>query len=374
MKYSKWYDKDIETSKLGFGCMRFKSNNGIVDKDKAISLIRKAYNSGVNYFDTAYVYLGGQSEPTLGEALSIYPRESFYIATKFSCWQYTDEKDMEKKFNEQLRDLGTDYVDFYLIHSMNKDRFELVKKYHILEIIKKWQSQGKIKHIGFSFHDDYETFVKILDYNDWDFCQIQFNYIDFNIQQGPKGYQELVDRKIPFIVMEPLKGGLLCNFNENIAKRLREYNSDSLTKWALRWVWSKPGVMTLLSGMNEEEQLDENLKIASEFEPMNEKELELIDSVAKDLNNVQVVGCTGCKYCMPCPKGVNIPRNLKLLNEYEMYRNKGSVEYHYSLLEEDNASAQECIKCGACMNKCPQHIAIPDFLEKVNELVGKNSK
>lgn len=375
MQYSKWYDKDIETSKLGFGCMRLKcDDNGKVDKDKAIKIIRKAYDAGVNYFDTAYVYLDGQSEPTLGEALHIYPRESYKIATKFSCWKFTEEADMEKKFNEQLRDLQTDYVDFYLLHAMNKDRLEKVKKYHILDIVKKWKEQGKIKHIGFSFHDSYETFMEILDYNDWEFCQIQFNYMDFNIQQGEKGYNELVKRQIPIIVMEPLKGGLLCNFNDKIADKLLSRNEGSLTKWALRWVWSKPGVMTLLSGMNEEEQVTENLKHASEFKPLNDEEQELIKQVSVELNNVQAVGCTGCKYCMPCPKGVNIPGNLKLLNEYEMYKNMDSVSWHFEILEGDKTSALNCIKCGACKQKCPQHIDIPTYLEKVIDLVGKNSK
>lgn len=374
MKYSNWYERGIETSKLGFGCMRFTTHDGIVDKEKAIELVRYAYLNGVTYFDTAYVYLGGQSEPTLGEALSIYPRSSFYLATKFSFWSVTTEGEMDKLINEQLANLKTDYIDFYLIHAMNKDRFEYMKKYHILDKVKQWKEEGKIRHIGFSFHDDYDTFINILNYYDWEFCQIQFNYIDYTIQQGIKGYEELVKREIPIIVMEPLKGGLLTNYNPTIARSLTDYNNDSLTKWALRWVLSKKGVMTLLSGMNEMSQLEENLEITSNFVPLTEEEFGLVDEAAKKLNSVQVVGCTGCKYCMPCPKLVNIPGNLKLLNQYEMYRNKGNISYMYSLLERENASALNCVKCGACVKKCPQHINIPEFLERVREMVDECRK
>ena len=370
MKYNKWYEKDINTSLLGFGCMRFSTINGKVDEDKAISLIRHAYEAGVNYFDTAYVYLDKQSEPTLGKAISIYPRESYYLATKFSFWNLTDQNEIESMIDKQLENLKTDYIDFYLLHALSKDRFEHAKKYHILDIVKKWQSLGKIKHIGFSFHDDYDTFMQILDYYDWEFCQIQFNYMDYTIQQGPKGYLELVKRHIPIIVMEPLKGGKLCAFNKTIAKMFHDYSNDSLTKWALRWVASQKGVMTFLSGMNEEAQLEENLDIASNFIPLNEEESELVEKISVALRNVEAVGCTGCKYCMPCPKGVNIPRNLSLLNDYEMYQNLGSISWMYSMLKNNKSDASICVNCKACVSKCPQHIQIPDYLVKVRELVN----
>ena len=370
MKYNKWYNQNISTSALGFGCMRFASSNGKVDEEKAIKLVRKAYEAGVNYFDTAYVYLDGQSEPVLGQAISIYPRSSYYLATKYSFWNLTDEAEINAMIDKQLANLKTDYIDFYLIHAMSKSRFEHMKQYHILDIVKKWKEQGKIRHIGFSFHDGYDTFMEILNYYDWEFCQIQFNYMDYPIQQGQAGYEELVKRQIPIIVMEPLKGGKLCNFNPEIAKMYCEYNNDSLTKWALRWVLSQKGVMTLLSGMNEENQLDENLDIVSNFVPLNEKENETVEKVSAALRKVEVVGCTGCKYCMPCPKGVNIPANLSILNDYEMYRSIGDAKWHYGMLKEHNASATSCVNCKTCMTKCPQHIAIPTFLDKVKELVN----
>ena len=370
MKYSKWYSSDIKTSALGFGCMRFSTNDGIVDKDKAISLVRKAYENGVNYFDTAYVYLDKQSEPVLGEAISIYPRSSYYLATKYSFWNLTDQKEIEKMIDIQLGNLKTDYIDFYLLHALNANRLEHMKKYHILDTVKKWKEQGKIKHIGFSFHDNYETFMEILNYYyDWEFCQIQFNYMDYDIQQGKKGYEELVKREIPIIVMEPLKGGKLCAFNPTIAQKFYDYNNDSLTKWALRWVMSQKGIMTFLSGMNEMSQLDENLEIASNFVPLSEEEEKIIKDVSDSLRKIEVVGCTSCKYCMPCPKGVNIPRNLKLLNDYEMYRSIGDVKWQYQMLKWDNAQASKCVNCKTCVSKCPQHILIPDYLVKVRELV-----
>ena len=370
MKYNKWYEQDIKTSFLGFGCMRFAYKDDKVDEEKAISLVRKAYEEGVNYFDTAYVYLEGNSEPILGKAISVFPRESYYLATKYSFWNLTNQDEIEEMIDKQLANLKTDYIDFYLIHAMSKDRFEHMKKYHILETVKKWKEQGKIKHIGFSFHDSYDTFMEILNYYDWEFCQIQFNYMDYSIQQGLKGYQELIDRHIPIIVMEPLKGGKLCAFNPKIAQKFYDYNDDTLTKWAIRWVLSQKGVMTILSGMNEMEQLEENLKIVDDFVPLTSSEEKLVKEVSEALQKVEVVGCTGCKYCMPCPKGVNIPRNLRILNDYEMYRSVGDSKWQYKMLKMNSADAGLCVNCKACVSKCPQHIQIPDYLKKVRELVN----
>lgn len=370
MKYNQWYDTGIKTSMLGFGCMRFAYKDDKVDKELAIKLVRNAYENGVNYFDTAYVYLGGESEPILGEAISVFPRETYHLATKYSFWNLESQEEIESMIDKQLTNLKTDYIDFYLLHALNKDRFEYIKKHNLLDIVKKWKEQGKIRHIGFSFHDDQEKFFNILNYYDWEFCQIQFNYMDYLSQQGQEGYNELVKRKIPIIVMEPLKGGKLCAFNPEIAKKYKEYSDDSLAKWAIRWVLSQKGVMTILSGMNEMSQLDENLDIVSNFAPLNEKEKSLVLEVSELLRKVEVVGCTGCKYCMPCPKGVDIPRNLRLLNDYEMYRSIGDVKWQYGFLKKNNADASVCVNCKACVSKCPQQINIPDYLKKVRELVN----
>ena len=369
METRKWYDKDITTSTLGFGCMRFKTNEGIVDEKLATQLIDYAYQHGVNYFDTAYVYLDGQSEPTLGKALKKYDRNTYYIATKFSIWNFKSLSEVENLIDEQLANLQTDYIDFYLMHAMNKKRLEKMLEFGLLELIEKWKKQGKIRHIGFSFHDDYDAFKKVLAAYPWEFCQIQFNYMDKDIQQGLQGYQDLVDKKIPIIVMEPLKGGKLAKFNEKVEAKLQANNDDSMAKWAFRWVASQPGVMTILSGMNEIEQLSENINIFSDLKPMSKQELTLIDEVCKDLKNLEVVGCTKCQYCMPCPVGVNIPQNFVIINDYEMYQNKGSVRWMYNMLKDSKADFSHCISCRKCVSKCPQMINIPEELVRVKDLV-----
>lgn len=365
----KWYDKEIKSSLLGFGCMRFKTNDGIVDEKLAEELIDKAYNSGINYFDTAIVYLEGQSEPVLGKALKKYERNTFYIATKFSIWDFNDINEVENMIDKQLNNLQTDYIDFYLLHAMNKDRLEKLKKHNVLNLLEKWKEDGKIRNIGFSFHDNYDTFHEILDVYNWDFCQIQFNYMDKDIQQGLKGYHELVERKIPIIVMEPLKGGRLAGFNPSVEKKLKDYNNDTMAKWAFRWVASHDGVMTLLSGMNEISQLEENIEIFSTMKEMTNEEFKLIDEVSDDLNKLQVVGCTNCKYCMPCPYGVNIPQNFAIINEYNMYKNKGNAKWSYSNLLKNNKDASKCLKCKKCLPKCPQAIQIPTELVNVRKVL-----
>lgn len=375
MIYKKWYDKEIRTSLLGFGCMRFTMKDGKIHEEKAQELIDIAYKNGVNYFDTAVPYLDGQSEEFLGRALKKYDRSTFYIATKLPVPNYRTSEEVEKAIDIHLEKLQTTYIDFYLLHAMSKERLKIVRELGIIDIVKRWKAEGKIKHFGFSFHDDYETFKEVLDLYDWDFCQIQFNYMDKDIQQGMQGYYDLVSRKIPIVVMEPLKGGSLAHFNEKVENKFRAYNNDSMVKWAFRWVASQNGVMTILSGMNEKEQLLENLSIFDNLEELNQEEMELVDEVAKELNNLEVVGCTKCQYCMPCPAGVNIPGNFKIINEYEMYSNKPSTRWSYSVLVDRGADADVCIACEQCIPKCPQHIDIPRELIKVSELMKEiNSK
>ena len=369
MKYSKWYDRDLKTSLLGFGCMRFKMDGDKIDEKKAQALIDKAYESGVNYFDTAVPYLDRQSEEFVGRALKKYDRSSFFLATKLPVQEYKTSEEVEKAIDAHLGKLQTDYIDFYLLHAMSKDRLKIVKELGIIDIVKKWKEQGKIRNFGFSFHDDYETFKEFLDLYDWDFCQIQFNYLDKDIQQGMQGHQDLVDRKIPIVVMEPLKGGKLVHFNESVESKLKAYSDDAIVKWAFRWVASQKGVMTILSGMNEMDQLEENLEIFSTFQPLNVEEEKLIDEVTKDLKELEVVGCTKCQYCMPCPAGVNIPGNFSIINEYEMFKNIGGAKWQYNNLVEKSADADACITCEECLPKCPQFIDIPRELIKVGDLM-----
>lgn len=366
MQYRKWYNKDITTSTLGFGAMRLKVINDEIDEDKGLALIDEAYKSGINYFDTAVPYTDGKNETFVGKALKRYPRDSFYLATKLTIRLYKTKEELEKVIDSQLQNLQTDYIDFYLMHALNKNTFQTIKEWKIMEIVEEWKKAGKIRHIGFSFHDDYETFKEIVDYYDWDFCQIQLNYMDDEIQQGIKGYHDLVQRQIPVIIMEPVKGGKLSSFNEEVASKLKKYNPEaSLSSWAMRWVASLDGVKVVLSGMNEMEQVEDNLKTFNNFKKLNNEEQTLIEEVKENLKKITEVGCTNCQYCMPCTVGVNIPGNFRIFNDYAMYKAEGDSKWRYSDLINKKANASLCIECGKCVPQCPQGIDIPNELKRM---------
>lgn len=366
MQYRKWYNKDITTSTLGFGAMRLKVINDEIDEDKGLALIDKAYKSGINYFDTAVPYTDGKNETFVGKALKRYPRNSFYLATKLTIRLYKTKEELEKVIDSQLQNLQTDYIDFYLMHALNKNTFQTIKEWKIMEIVEGWKKAGKIRHIGFSFHDDYETFKQIVDYYPWDFCQIQLNYMDDEIQQGIKGYHDLVQRQIPVIIMEPVKGGKLSSFNEEVASKLKKYNPEaSLSSWAMRWVASLDGVKVVLSGMNEMEQVEDNLKTFNNFKKLNNEEQTLIEEVKENLKKITEVGCTNCQYCMPCTVGVNIPGNFRIFNDYAMYKAEGDSKWRYSDLINKKANASLCIECGKCVPQCPQGIDIPNELKRM---------
>lgn len=365
----KWYDKDIETSLLGFGCMRFTTKDGEIEEEKAMALIDKAYKAGVNYFDTALPYTNRKNEPFVGKALKRYPRDSFYLATKFSLGCFNTKEEAVQTIDKQLESLQTDYIDFYLIHALNKDSFKKFKDWDLMKEVIKWKEMGKILHIGFSFHDSYEVFKEILDYFDWEFVQLQLNYMDTEIQQGIQGYKDLEERKIPVVVMEPVKGGRLASFNPSISKDFKDYSDASLSSWALRWVGTLPGVKVILSGMNEDEQVVDNINTFTDFKPLNEEELQLVENVKTKLINTNKVGCTNCKYCMPCPMGVAIPNILRMYNDYAMYMNEASTKWNYNQLVKENKDISKCIECNACTSKCPQCINPPEvFKEMLDEM------
>lgn len=367
MEKRKWYDKNIETSLLGFGAMRLKTIDGEIDEEQGFKLFDMAFENGVNYFDTALPYTNKKNETFVGKALKRYPRDKFFLATKLSLGLFETKEEAMKSIDIQLEALQMDYIDFYLIHALSKTSFQKFKDWDMLSVVKKWQEEGKIRHIGFSFHDDYDTFKEILDYYDWEFVQLQLNYMDQDIQQGIKGYYDLLERKIPVVVMEPVKGGKLANFNKDVAKTFLDYSNDSLAKWALRWVASLEGVKVVLSGMNDENQVIDNLNTFNNFKPLSKEEEKLVDEVANKLKKVTKVGCTSCKYCLPCPNSVNIPRIFSMYNDYYMYNDKGSANWSYSVLKKANEYADMCVECGLCSTKCPQGIDIPGELKKMQD-------
>ncbi|MCM1025073.1 MAG: aldo/keto reductase [Roseburia sp.] len=362
----------IETSLLGFGCMRFPvTKDGGIDEPEAEKMLDKAIAAGVNYIDTAYPYHGGKSEPFVGKVLKKYPRDSFYLATKLPCWSVQEKEDADRLFQEQLDRLQTDYIDFYLLHALNRGSFRKMAELGVVARLEELKAEGKIKNLGFSFHDNYEAFEEILNYRDWDFCQIQLNYMDAaekeEFQQaGMKGYFLAEKKQVPLIIMEPVKGGSLASFPEDITNMFRSLDpSASMASFALRWVGSLPNVKVVLSGMSTMEQVEDNLKTFGQFVPLSDEEKATIDRVVALINSRIQNGCTGCSYCMPCPAGVNIPQNFRIWNVYHMYRNYNMVRDRWENGVGEEHKAKNCIKCGKCEQACPQKLSIRQDLEKV---------
>ncbi len=353
---------------LGFGCMRFPIIDGEVDIVEAKRMLDYAYSKGVNYFDTAYPYHGGKSETIVRDIIKHYDRETFYLADKLPLWECKNEEDIDRIFHEQLEKCGVEYFDYYLIHAVNKERLAQVKELRVLEKLEQYKKDGKLRRIGFSFHDDLETFKKWVDLYNWDFVQIQLNYMDIDHQQGIEGYHILTKKGIPVIVMEPVKGGGLVEFNDKIEKFFIDYNNvDSIASWAFRWIGTLPNVKIILSGMSTMGQVEDNLKTFSNFKPLNNKELEIIKVVRREILKLSKVDCTSCNYCMPCPHGVDIPGNFRIYNNHSMYQNDGYAKWIYGMLVNGEKSANICTECGECLPKCPQQIDIPT---RLNEQIG----
>lgn len=358
----------VSPSMLGFGCMRFPQNgDGTIDEIEAERMIDKAIAEGVTYFDTAYPYHNGESETFVGRVLKKYSRSSFYLATKMPVWKINSKEDAKEILEEQMARLQVDYIDFYLLHALNKERWDKVVEAEILSLCEEWKAQGKIRYLGFSFHDEYAVFEKILSSRKWDFCQIQYNYMDREEQAGDKGYKLAEELGIPMVVMEPVKGGLLGALPEDLTAILeKEDPTASMASWALRWVGSHSNVKVILSGMSTYQQVLDNLETFSKFQPVSEEEEKAIEQVADGIKKRMRNGCTGCEYCMPCPFGVDIPRNFSIWNEYAMYGNQERTKQRYHMTE-SKAKADQCKKCGKCETVCPQGLAIRRDLEQVAE-------
>ncbi len=369
MEMRKMEKLGIETSLLGFGCMRFPVNaEGKIDRPRAQEMLDRAIAAGVNYIDTAYPYHNGESEPFVGEALKKYDRSSLYIATKLPVWMVNSVADAERIFKEQLDHLQSDYVDFYLLHAMGRERFESMRDLGVIDRLVQLKEEGKIKYLGFSFHDSYEVFEEMINYRDWDFCQIQLNYMDTEEQAGLKGYQLATDKGIPVVVMEPVKGGSLANFAEDIMERFHALDPlASAASFALRYVGSLPGVKVILSGMSNMEQTEDNLKTFADFKVLSDKEQQEIQDIVALLRSRVQNGCTGCRYCMPCPAGVDIPGCFQAWNTYHMYQKYDVVRWNWETNLGDAKQAKNCIQCGKCEGACPQKISIREDLKKVQK-------
>lgn len=358
----------FKASLLGYGCMRFPTlENGEIDEGKAEAELDKAYAAGVTYYDTAYPYHNGKSEEFVGRVMTKYPRESFYFATKMPCWLVKSLEDAETIFAKQLEHLRTGYIDFYLLHALHKETYLEMKRLGVVDLLAEYKEKGLIKNFGFSFHDGYESFEMIINDRDWDFCQIQFNYLDKDTQATTKGVELAEKKNVPLVIMEPVKGGNLANVPEDIMSILKPFRpSYSPAAWALSWVGSFDAVKVILSGMTEPEQVEDNLNTFNNFKPLSKEEMAAVDKVCEAILARAMNGCTGCKYCMPCPVGVNIPRNFAVWNEYHKFNNKGETKFRFEHME-DKEKPYACVKCGRCEGLCPQKLSIRDDLERMGK-------
>lgn len=370
MKYREFGKLGVRFSAFGLGCMRFNgpaSGDSTIDESKAISLIRRAIDGGVTYLDTAYVYLNRTSEIVLGKALQDGYREKVAIATKMPAEHVHNRAEMEALLQEELGKLRTDHIDFYLMHGIDRKRWEYFKSIGAPEFFSDMKKAGKIRYKCFSFHGSYEDFEYILNDFDWDMVQIQYNFMDVENQAGTRGLELAGKKGIPVVIMEGLLGGRLAKAPDNVQALYDAFPvKRTPVEWAFRWLCNHPQVATVLSGCNEEAQIDENLRIFDTVEAgiMSEAERKLMDDVRKAYISRTKIGCTGCRYCMPCPNGVNIPGIFSVWNNVSLYGIDPKEDWGFRQTLEKGAGADKCVACGACEAACPQHLGIIDGLQR----------
>jgi uncharacterized protein len=377
MHYRKFGNLNVQVSALGFGCMRLpvidgKSSN--IDQAEATRMLRYAIDQGVNYIDTAYGYHEKMSEVAVGKALQEGYRQKVNLATKLPVWLVNETADFDKLLNEQLGKLQTDHIDFYLLHALNQDSWKKVVNLNLLRRAEAALADGRIRHIGFSFHDNLDTFKQIIDsYHGWSFCQIQYNYMDIENQAGTAGLQYAAAKGLGVVVMEPLLGGKLARHIPALDP-IWETAPVKLTPadWALQWLWNQPEVSLALSGMSSMAQVEENLASArrSGDSAFTADEQAVIASVREKIKQLSPIPCTKCEYCLPCPNGVAIPRNFEVYNEGAMYNDPDGARRTYKQWIKDESKAAQCIQCQECEGKCPQKIAISEWMPVVEEVLG----
>jgi predicted aldo/keto reductase-like oxidoreductase len=399
MKYRKMGSLDWEVSVLGFGAMRLPLiDQTTVDEQQAIKMIRYAIDNGINYIDTAAPYHDGKSEIIVGKALQDGYREKVHLTTKLPIWDIRKKEDFDKYLKEQIDRLQTN-PDIYLFHGLTKNRMEKIKELNLIDKMEKAREEELFKYIGFSFHDNFEVFKEIIDYYKWDCCQIQFNYLDIEYQAGIKGVEYAGSKNIALIIMEPIRGGKLAIPEHKLDSRPEIKNilekskiKRTMAEWALQFVWDHPQVSLVLSGMSSMQQVKENIESAnnSAINSLSEEELDTISELRKSYNKYDIVSCTSCRYCLPCPQGVSIPWVIRFLNDLgywgeerndrisffynRMAKTKEALEERLSKGDEVDGAASLCIQCGECLEKCPQQIDIPEIMEKANAIFEEGKK
>ena len=353
-------------SLLGYGCMRFPTDDaGNIDEARAEALLLRAYEAGINYFDTAWPYHSGKSEPFVGKVMSKLPRDSFYLATKLPIWAIDSLDKAREIFDTQLEHLHSEYVDYYLLHALDEEKWEKCLKLGIVDFLVEQKRLGRIRKLGFSFHAPYAVLKRIIDHRRWDFCQIQLNYMDTEHQAGLQGLAYAEAKGIPCVIMEPVKGGTLASLPEYASAPLKAAApQSSIASWAFRYLAGFDNVRVILSGMSSEEQLEDNLGTFSPYIPLSDHEKVALDEAIAALKSRPNNGCTRCKYCMPCASGVEIPRIFSIWNEYQRYQNDAMAAKDYKDIP-PYGRAQCCIRCGKCEAACPQKIKIRDELKAI---------
>jgi len=375
MEYRSFGKKGFKVSALGFGCMRLPvvgDDSSMIDKEEAIGMIRYAIDHGVNYVDTAWPYHQETSETVVGEALRDGYRERTYLATKLPSWLINSQDDMQRFLDLQLQKLQTDHIDFYLLHALNIHAWENYLKHKVFDWAEKKLAEGSIRNLGFSFHDRYQAFETILNgYDAWDFCQIQYNYMDVQYQAGQKGLRAAAEKGLGVVVMEPLRGGKLAlNPQPPAVQAVFDASGKDWTpaEWALRWVWNQPEVSLLLSGMSNMEQMKQNIASAnrSGIGTLSEQDVTVLDTAQEAYKGLMPIPCTHCEYCMPCPSGVAIPDIFEIYNNGKAYeKNEQSIFAYNHHIQVENR-ADQCVECAQCEGLCPQHIEIIDWLKTVH--------
>jgi predicted aldo/keto reductase-like oxidoreductase len=377
MQYRRFGQLDWKGSALGFGCMRLPTKGGDrsnIDEPEATRMLHYAIEHGVSYLDTAYSYHGGNSERFLGQALKGGYREKVKLATKLPTWLVQTPQDFDRYLDEQLGKLQTDRIDFYLFHGLNGKRWPQMRDLGVLVRAEQALADGRIGHLGFSFHDEYEVFKQIIDAAKWTFCQIQYNYMDVKNQAGTQGLQYAAYKGLAVVIMEPILGGRLVDPPQPI---LDLWNTAAKKRtpadWALQWIWNQPEVSVVLSGMSTMEQVEGNVASAhvSGINTLTSAELALVEQVRARYQELSPIPCTQCGYCMPCPNGVNIPRNLEIYNGGKIYDKPGAARESFTVWLPENERASACLDCDECEDKCPQSIPISEWMPRIHQVLGE---